>query len=243
MRTHPVVVLTQEAEDNTVLSELLASHNIETLDYPCIATRYFQTAKNQQIDDLGIADFPLYIFTSRRAVHGVSHLRDMFATVRADFACVGDSTERALVETLGIKCNIKPSSEKTGLNLAREIVAEISLPTSALHIKGNKSTGELKQELEAHGWQVSELVVYENYTPEIIPLDSDRYNAAVFASPSAVGRFFSVNHKLRSDLNCVAIGSTTADYLRKIGARRVFVAEQPDKSELVKAIVSVLNVE
>lgn len=243
MRTNPAVILTQETDDNAVLSAMLAAHNIDTLDYPCIATRYFHVSKTQEIDDLGIADFPLYIFTSKRAVQGVAHMRDVFESVRADIACVGDSTERALEELLGISCSIKPETDNTGLGLAHAIIDEIPSPLSALYIKGNKSTGDLKQELEANGWEILELIVYENYTPDIKPLGSDDYRVAIFSSPSAVGRFFSVNPKLKAGLNCIAIGTTTAEYLRKIGVRQVFTAARPEKEELVKVVLNILNLE
>ncbi len=243
MRVNPIVILTQEKDDNASLAKKLAVHNVHTLCYPCIATRFIKIDENVKIGEFNIADFQLYVFTSKRAVQAITHMRDLFRSVSADFACVGDTTERELEQLLGITCKIKPKYMYTALALSKVIIEKIPQPLTALHVRGDKSSGVLKRELEANGWHVFDLITYENYAPEIKPIGDETYNAAVFASPSAAQRFFSVNPNTKVGLKCVAIGTTTADYLVKTGVRHITICEQSDKDKLIETILNVLSLE
>ncbi len=78
---------------------------------------------------------------------------------------------------------------------------------------------------------------YENVAPEIPRLTDVPSGAlVVFASPSAARRFFAVNDHLLALVIPVAIGPTTADSLRGLGAREPLVASAPTLEALTELI-------
>ena len=237
------VIITMEAGSCGRIVSLLETARIDTFSYPCIATKYIPFDIDSIIGGTAISNFRIYAFTSRRGVIGALPAKELIGNGSSDIACVGEATAEAARELLGVQCTIMPIENHTGKALADEIADANPEPVSVLHFRGDKVADGLRSGLEEMGWKVCELIVYENLTPDIVPLETLNYAAAAFASPSAAERFFSYNQRMKDNLICAAIGPTTAQKLRELGAKIVHEAPSPTQEELAKTIIGALNLE
>jgi uroporphyrinogen-III synthase len=92
-----------------------------------------------------------------------------------------------------------------------------------------------------NGFEVCDLVVYENYMPEVVPLELERPAIAVFASPSAADAFFWANTHLKDVVWCAAIGPTTEQALNKLGAKKISIAQKPDNDHLLQTVLDLVR--
>ena len=187
MHAAPIVILTREHEDNLPLRDRLAALGIETLEYPCIATRIIPYAGGR-LGERDLEDFKVIAFASKRGVVGMRLVADRLKYSGALLAAVGESTASALNDLVGRKADLI-AEPQTGEGLARAIIARLPSPVPILYVQGNKGTGEFKKLLAKKNFEVYDLVVYENYFPQMVPLEIDRPALAVFASPSAAEAF------------------------------------------------------
>jgi len=240
MSTDQAVILTQEQTNNELLGARLDELGIKWQSYPCIATRMLPYSGNEMLCGRALENFKVIAFTSKRGVLGMVEVRERLQDSQPLIACVGDSTALAVKTELGLSCTIKPKLQ-TSVGLTQAIVNRIGEPAALLHPRGNKTSGEFKLTMEGQGWEVCDPVVYENLTPEMEPL-ADLQNAVlVFASPSAVSRFFETNPDDVDNHRCVAIGPTTSKSLERRGVKHVTESNQPTTDGLVKAIQSTLQ--
>lgn len=240
MPSAPLVILTQEEADNARLDRYLAARGIATLSYPCIETVVLPYDGRALPGSRELEDFGVIAFTSKRSAAGLEPVRGRLKAAAPLVACVGDATAREVDVRLGLKCAIMPR-KPTAAELAGAILERLSVATPLLYARGDKTTGELQTVLTAQGWDVSELIVYENRAPQIEPLALDGFAAAVFASPSAVERFFEANAGLKEAITCIAVGPVTGRSLRELGAARVFESPRPDLAYLADAVCDALE--
>jgi uroporphyrinogen-III synthase len=231
----PLVILTREHDDNLALAGLLAQQGIEHLEYPCIATRLLPYAGGPLGNEKRIDDFAVIAFASRRAVAGMEPAAAELRKTPALIAAVGDATALALKEMSGRKTEII-AEPQTGEGLAKAILAKFPEPVPVLYVHGNKTTGEFHRLLLQKGFKVWDLVVYENFSPDLKALELNRAAIAVFASPSAARVFFAANSQFLESIACVAIGPTTRKALINLGVKNISIAEKPGVEELLKAI-------
>lgn len=236
-----VVILTQEAEDSALLAAELCSRGVEVVRYPCLETRYLEFDPASPVAGRALAQYPWVAFTSKRGAIGAVPAREVFARSQPRVACVGAATAREVTLRLGLVCSVAPELEQTGAGLAQAIITGGGAPGPLLHIRGSHSSGELCQALAAAGWELGELVVYENCAPELQPLGLAGPAIAVFASPSAANRFNAANPGLISQVASVVIGGTTQRCVMQLGAQRVIEAEQPSQSGLLAAVLKVMQ--
>jgi uroporphyrinogen-III synthase len=107
---------------------------------------------------------------------------------------------------------------------------------------GNQRRNELPDMLHQHQIKVTEIEVYQTIdTPVKIKQD---YSGILFFSPSAVRSFFSVNNCAASTI-LFAIGTTTAEELKKHATNKVLIGSQPHKEFLARQAMDYLikNVE
>lgn len=241
MPANALVILTKEVADNTALAGFLAAHGLKSISYPCIATEILPRDPTELVGGRRLAEFRVLVFTSKRGAMGLAPARQLLNQSQPLIACVGDTTARAVEEHLGLRCDILPAGNRTAAGLAEEILKRFNAPEPLLHVRGDKTTGTLKQSLESAGWSVDELIVYRNYRPDIAPLNLTGPAVVVFASPSAAANFFAANEKLRTELTCVAIGPATAAQLRSIGITDVHVSGRPDPQAIAEAVASCIK--
>lgn len=215
--TRPAVVLTRESDDNRELAQALAARNVPVFELPCLATRLIEAGPLPDGPCAAVA------FSSRRGVRGallhgpLVHL--LQGAGRPMIAAVGDATAAALREA-GLVVDVVAEPAE-GAVLAQLLLARLAAKSSVMLIRGNIQRGELAQALREAGHGVAELTTYQNYSPEIPVLAAFPVAAVFVASPSAVKRLVEKNPWLLNQPFC-AIGPTTAEAARQLGARRVF---------------------
>ena len=129
--------------------------------------------------------------------------------------------------------------------LARQLLPYLGPDDRVLHVKGNKSAGGgrglFSEILTSHGCAVSSLVVYYNSRPELEPLDMPERGIIVLASPSAAQSFFYYNPVPAGKLVYLAIGPTTAGYLKQMELASVIEASKPDMEGIIKEIEHIME--
>ncbi len=234
-----IVILTREFEDNLSLADSLRERGVEAYQYPCIASRILPYAGGEICPGKKLENFRVVAFTSKRGVAGMKPVYQRLKKSNQLLAAVGEATAKAIEREIGRKAEII-AEPQTGEGLAQAIIKKLKEPAPALYVQGNKTTGEFKKIMEQNGFLVCDLVVYENYPPELKPLRLKNQLIAVFASPSAAKLFFKVNPGLKDTVTCVAIGPTTGKFLGGIGVKRMVVATRPDPDYLMECILKTI---
>lgn len=225
-----MVILTREQADNAELKGLLEAAGLAVVEVPCVGTRLlpFEFPEN--------GPFAAVAVTSRRAVAATAdHDWSLYPGI---VAAVGSATATAVAAVWRRDADIL-GAKGTGDALAEELDARLPRGSRVLYLRGDKTTGGLQRGLDAAGHTVVEVVVYENVAPDVPTLEGTHSGAlAVFASPSAAHRFFEANDHLRSTIDNVAIGPTTARALERITGRTPAVASNPSVAALAETIMN-----
>lgn len=240
MQAPALVILTQEAADNARLAALLSGPGLRAISYPCIETKLLPWDGQALPDGQRLEDFAVLAFTSRRGVQGAEGLRERINAAGIAIACVGTATAQEAAERLGLPCRIT-GREQNAASLALAIAGAFETPARLLHLRGNRGSGEFAGLLRERGWEVCEVVVYENMPLSPAPLPAGHYSAAVFASPSAAEQFAGANPGLLEQLDCVAIGAVTGQRLRSLGAKQVTEAAQPGPRAVADTVLALLQ--
>jgi uroporphyrinogen-III synthase len=170
------------------------------------------------------------IFTSVNAVKAVVETLGATPVDGWKIFCIGAATRRMVVQHFGSTAvaGTAPSAAALADEILRQAPAEI------FFFCGDQRRDELPDKLSAAGVRVNEWVVYRTVqTPQVV---AGQYDGIAFFSPSAVESFFSVN-TLTAATTLFAIGSTTADALRKCCSNSVIVSPSPDQEALVQQII------
>jgi uroporphyrinogen-III synthase len=212
MPSGPVVVLTRESRDNLELAQALLKRGVLVREIPCISTRYVMPRR------LPEAKIDVVTFSSRRGVRGMLELdlagRLIPEESRPLVAAVGKATAKEL-ESAGIRVDLV-ADPPTGTVLAQRIMAEIEPPASVAAVRGDLRAGGMDAALEAAGFWVEPVIVYENVGPDIPRLEPSPVAAVFVASPSAARRLVDKNPWIKAAHFC-AIGPTTAAALSELG--------------------------
>ena len=239
MPAHRIVILTREAEDNLGLIEKLKPYDLEILEYPCIATRLIPYSGGE-ICGRKLEDFAVVAFTSKRGVAGMAQVSERLLRSSQILAAVGAATAAAVEKQFGRNAELV-AEPQTGEGLAQTILARFQNPVSVLYVQGAKTTGKFKRLLKKGGFEICDLVVYENLPSELKPLTLNKPALAVFASPSAAANFYHTNPLLRDSVPAVAIGPTTRKELRTLGVPRITLASKPDPDYLVECVRKIIQ--
>ncbi len=86
---------------------------------------------------------------------------------------------------------------------------------------------------------MEEIVVYRNQNLSNEPLQIKGPGIAVLASPSAAACFLEHNLNLHTKLAFLAIGPTTANYLKNLNLPDVYQAKKPDADSLLTEIIEI----
>lgn len=127
---------------------------------------------------------------------------------------------------------------KNGAELATIIIGEQPAGPVTFFC-GNKRHDSLPDALREKGFEVREILVYEiGFAPHQL---HEAPVAALFFSPSAVESYLMAN-RLSAETVCIAIGSTTADLLRRQQyGLNILTATSPSQDAVVDTLLEYLN--
>lgn len=235
----PVVILTREKDDNRSLAGRLSGKGLPYVEYPCIKTVPVSPGIIPHLNEI-IGQYDTAVFTSRRAVKALEKSGLRFDKGKPRIACVGGSTAEAVQRHLGQKAWLV-ADPPTAESLALMLVEKCRPVERLIHFRGNKTTGKLKSVLFHHGFHLDEAVVYRHQNQKNEPLRIKGPGIAVLASPSAAAFFLEHNPDLQSKLAFLAIGPTTADYLKNLDLQNVYQTKKPDAGSLLTAIIEIIE--
>ena len=148
--------------------------------------------------------------------------------------CMGHTTKQLVAEAFS-RDGIKGTANNASL-LADQIIQDGA--TEVYFFCGDQRRDELPDKLRTGNINVNEVTVYHTiHQPQIVDKE---YDGVLFFSPSAVESFFSVN-KPHNQTILFAIGSTTADAIRKFSSNKLIIAEQPGKESLAEEMIAFFN--
>ena len=236
MSPRSTVVLTRESADNAPLRRRLERHGLVVQECPCVATRLFPYTGEPFPGGLARVDSHVVAFSSRRGVKGVATQASSLTSIPL-LAAVGPGTARAVERLVGRTPDLVPP-EGTGEAMAGLILGRLPKGGRVLLVRGRETTGAFQKKLgEGDNLQLTELIVYENFEQDIAKVDVDNRAVILFASPSAVRRFFQSNPHLLSRSTAVAIGPTTKAALEVVGHPEIVVAGGMTEEHLFQALV------
>ncbi len=247
------VLLTRQ--DNSALAKILATDGFDIIDMPLIECSF-----NVNTDDCadvfdGLGSYEWITFSSPNAVRGFfKAFFDEFDDIRslgiARLACVGEATAKELAKFY-LKADVVPQKQ-TATSLAEAMASFESLENlKILSVRGSMALPDLVKNLEDKKAIVDIFEVYKTTLIDVAKTDKSaqtfRKNGAdvvVFSSPSAVESFVrNAKNLLLNDgakrPKIVAIGSTTAEALKKRSMEVSAVSESPKAEDVAEAVKSV----
>lgn len=233
----PAVVLTRETGDNQRLRLFLESRGVLTIECPCVSTRIVEYDGAPLSGGLSLSDFGAVAFSSRRGVTGMRQVAVQLGRGGQLLAAVGTATAEALEALVGRPVDIVPE-QHTGQAMARELAQRLAPGDRVLLVRGNKTTGTFQQVMAEQEVKIHELVVYHNLPAKPQRLELPHGAVVVFASPSAVERFFEVNSHLLGSTRAVAIGPTTSRALVRAGHPNVVQAPATEAQQIADTILN-----
>jgi uroporphyrinogen-III synthase len=235
--TGPAVVLTRQHEDNQELAAALAARGVVVREIPCLATRYL--SPQQPITNNPDA----MVFTSRHGVRGFfqqeragscclaspggARIRSaqpsrtpaggplLGITQHALIAAVGKATAKE-IQSCGLAVDLIADPPE-GAVLANLLKKALPAGSRLLMVRGNLRASEIDTILKNAGYQLEDLIVYENVDVPIPTLQPFPVAAVFIASPSAAKRLLAAHPWMR-DARMFTIGRTTAQDLKRLGA-------------------------
>ncbi|QFT90082.1 uroporphyrinogen-III synthase [Bacillus sp. THAF10] len=183
------ILITRSKEQASNFSRFVQDLGGTAVEVPLIQ---FQPPQDQQKRSREIkeslSDFEWLVFTS---VNGVKYFFDLYnGPISNKIAAVGKRTRAALLE-LGLEVSLMP--EKFSAEDLLDSFAQLEA-TSAIVVQGNLARPLLRDELKDLGYNVKQIVVYEN-TPHILTEQEQRavkelrVDLYTFTSPSTVHNF------------------------------------------------------
>ncbi|MFN7340918.1 MAG: uroporphyrinogen-III synthase [Opitutia bacterium] len=204
----------------------------------------------------GIGEYEWIVFTSANGVRGfferfLERYTDIRSVGGVRFACVGPATEAAL-RAYHLDSDLTPR-EADGVGLARTLMTEHDVEhQKVLVVSGNLATDELPRLLSEQGHAiVDKILVYSTGERDVSALEAaasfrrEGADLLVFASPSAVESFLHQAASLRLEPGArqpiaVAVGSTTAEAMRRAGIPVGAIAAKPSAEGIRDAAAEAL---
>jgi uroporphyrinogen III methyltransferase / synthase len=243
------ILITRTRAQGEKLAQAIEDVGGQVVWVPAIETRALALDDDARSILKDLERFRWVAFTSENAV------RFFFSALEGEglelpkhlrLASVGPATSKSLVAR-GLKVEAQPETF-TGVDLARllegkHLKGRLLLPRSA------QGRDEFAEHLQAAGWDVVPLAVYETrpapITPNHVWAIEQGVDAALFASPSAVSALWeALPETARAVLRravCQPIGPTTARALEAVGLTPAPLPVESTADGLVRAIVERLG--
>ncbi|HZJ59948.1 MAG TPA: uroporphyrinogen-III synthase [Chitinophagaceae bacterium] len=229
MSQNKIFILSTRLVDDEFIREAKAKDVFVDV-MPFIRTESISSTELQKKIKQALSISKTVVFTSNNAVEAViSEIEDQKITWR--IFCIGHSTKRSVEEYFGKKsiAGVADNAKE----LAQLIIsAGIS---EATFFCGDQRRDVLPDQLRKNNIEVKEVVVYKTVaTPGKI---KKKYDGILFFSPSAVKSFFQEN-KLDQQVILFAIGSVTAEEIKKFSKNKIVISEVPDKRILLDSVAA-----
>jgi uroporphyrinogen-III synthase len=222
------ILVTRPVEGSLIEQAGEAGLTIEVI--PFIETELIQTVELQQEIEQTLLQTTSVVFTSPRAVEAVAAQLDEQEPEWAIY-CIGNRTKELVDQYFGAAHIAGYASNAT--DLAQEIVESIE-KDEIIFFCGDQRRQELPMILEQKQIHVEEIVVYQ--TIQVPRKLKKEYQGILFFSPSAVESFFRMN-TIPAKTILFAIGSTTADAIKKYSNNKILIGDQPGKSTLLEMAI------
>jgi len=235
------VCITQQADRGERLARELEERGAEVRLAPMITTvSICDSATSQRLESA--AEYDVVVFTSATAAQrffeaAPAKARAALASMGTPIAAVGEATAEVL-ERAGLPATIVGTGG--GAALAGAVVQALGAHAAGsrvLHPCALEPRPELAAALEAVGARVEAAPLYQTEgaaAQSLEALAGERFDAALFASPSAVKRFAELRpFELGA---AVAIGATTLAALREHALGPARAASSPDPADVARAL-------
>lgn len=237
MATNPTTIRPRLLSTRPLSDELInnaASRGVDITELSFIDVAPIETTEVLEEIKESLLMSATIVFTSMNAVEAVANVLEGHQPDWQIY-CIGHAT-RELVEIFFGEEAIAGTAE-SAIALADRII-EDAMTDEVIFFCGDQRRPELPDMLFAAGIIVTEIVVYETIaTPHKL---NESYAGVLFYSPSAVESFFR-NNKLPQQTLAFAIGSTTADAIKKHCRNKIIKADEPGKEALVKKAIGILG--
>ncbi len=219
-----------------MLAERLSQNGFQFVEYPCIKTVPAPLSAGSSLLKKSWEQADVVIFTSKRAVAALINSGIKYDQLHPRIACVGQSTAQAAQCHFGQKPWLV-ADPPTAESLASMLVEKCLPEERLLHFRGSRTRGRLKSVLSRDGFHLREIVVYRHQKLSNEPLQIAGPGIAILASPSAAACFLEHNRNLQTNMAYLAIGPTTAQYLKNLNLPDVYEAKRPDAESLLAEII------
>ncbi len=250
------IAVTRAREQTPELATKLAALGAEVIELPLI--KVTKSIDKQALADvlLELGGYDWVVFTS---ANGVRFFFEEFFRIFDDirslgllrFACVGDTTAKAITEHhIKVECQPKVATAEA---LADELIATGSLDSAKIMVvTGSLNRDTLVTKLEEARAIVDRLQVYTTEKTDLTddPAAADfrakGADAILFASSSAVQSFVDQAAALKLGKGATkplagSIGPQTSDTMKQVGMPIDFTAKTPSLDALVEALVKKLR--
>jgi uroporphyrinogen-III synthase len=196
-----------------------------------IETESILSVEVQQEIELVSTEIATVVFTSMNAVDAVTTFLDGHQPEWTIYS-IGTATARLIKEYFGEERIAGTANDASAL---AELIAEDRFTDEVVFFCGDQRRDELPGILKQHDIEVNEIIVYQ--TIEVPHKINKNYLGILFFSPSAVRSFFKSN-KLSEKTTVFAIGSTTANEIKKFSSNKIIISDEPGKENLVQKMMA-----
>lgn len=229
MAANKISILSTRPIDESLIEEARRL-NIETDVLSFIETEAIHTIEVQQEIENAFLQSTAVVFTSMNAVEAVA---DTLLEELPDWRIysIGNTTQKLVKKYFG-----EQSIAGTANSAAKlaELIAEEGYDDEVIFFCGDQRRDELPDILRKNDIEVNEIVVYE--TVAVPHKLNKQYHGILFFSPSAVESFFS-NNKVNEQTVLFAIGSTTANAIKKYSNNKIIICDEPGKDSLFQKMM------
>ena len=213
----------------TLLDEAMEQGlSIEVLSF--IETESILSAEAQQEIKQASVKTATVIFTSMNAVDAVTVFLDGHQPAWTIYS-LGTTTHKLISNYFGEECIAGIANDASAL---ATLIAKEAAPGEVIFFCGDQRRDELPAILKQYSFDVQEITVYHTIaTPHKI---SKAYHGILFFSPSAADSFFSSNILPESTV-LFAIGTTTANEIKKHTHNKIIISDAPGKENLVHTMM------
>ncbi|MDX5476445.1 MAG: uroporphyrinogen-III synthase [Bacillaceae bacterium] len=224
------------------------SHLVEELGGTALVVPLIQFSLPVNSDEISseihecIEEMDNVVFTS---TNGVDYFFQLYnKPIHKRIAAVGEKTKEAL-EKRGLEVSVMPN-KFTAEHLLDSIIVGTEKSASILLIQGNLARPILREQLMKLGYNVKQIVVYENTMPtesihKLKKLSNEKFDIVTFTSPSSVRNFSNIIPPEKLNADVAVIGPITESAAKQLGYTVQISPENYTVQSLVDSIVHFYN--